>query len=93
MNSAMLKHFVPEQQRTERVIAAVKTVSEEVGRSIAQAALAWLRYREVPEGGTSGILRYQVRARHGNAFIIHRGGVVHESGCNPGLWRPRRIEV
>ena len=48
MNSAMLKDFMPEQQRTERVIAAVKAVSDEVGRSMAQVALAWLRYREVP---------------------------------------------
>jgi aryl-alcohol dehydrogenase-like predicted oxidoreductase len=45
MNSTMLKDFVPEQHRTERIIAAVKTVSEEVGRSMAQVALAWLRSR------------------------------------------------
>jgi aryl-alcohol dehydrogenase-like predicted oxidoreductase len=44
----MLKEFVPEQQRTERVIAAVKTVSNDVGRSMAQIALAWLRNRPVP---------------------------------------------
>jgi len=48
MNSAMLKEFVPEQQRTERVIAAVKSVSDEAGRSMAQVALAWLRRRPVP---------------------------------------------
>lgn len=48
MNSAMLKEFVPEQQRTDRVIAAVKSVSDEVGRSMAQVALAWLRNRPVP---------------------------------------------
>ena len=48
MNSAMLKDFMPEQQRAERVIAAVKAVSDEAGRSMAQVALAWLRYREVP---------------------------------------------
>jgi aryl-alcohol dehydrogenase-like predicted oxidoreductase len=47
MNTAMLKDFVPEQQRTERVIAAVKNVSDEVGRSMAQVALAWLRHRPV----------------------------------------------
>jgi aryl-alcohol dehydrogenase-like predicted oxidoreductase len=39
---------MPEQQRTERVVAAVKTVSDQVGRSMAQVALAWLRYRTVP---------------------------------------------
>jgi aryl-alcohol dehydrogenase-like predicted oxidoreductase len=48
MSSDMMKGFVPEQQRTDRVVAAVKTVSDETGRSMAQVALAWLRYRPVP---------------------------------------------
>ena len=48
MSSDMLKGFMPERQRTDRIIAAVKTVSDEVGRSMAQVALAWLRYRPVP---------------------------------------------
>jgi aryl-alcohol dehydrogenase-like predicted oxidoreductase len=48
MSSDMLKGFMPEQQRTDRVVAAVKTVSDEIGRSMAQVALAWLRYRAVP---------------------------------------------
>jgi aryl-alcohol dehydrogenase-like predicted oxidoreductase len=48
MNSAMLKEFMPEQQRTERIVAAVKTVADEVDRSMAQVALAWLRYRQMP---------------------------------------------
>ena len=48
MNAAMLKDFVPEQKRTERVVRAVKAVSDEVSRSMAQVALAWLRYRPVP---------------------------------------------
>jgi aryl-alcohol dehydrogenase-like predicted oxidoreductase len=48
MSSDMLKGFMPEQQRTDRVVAAVKTVSDEIGRSMAQVALAWLRYRPVP---------------------------------------------
>ena len=48
MNAEMLKDFLPEQQRTDRVVAAVKAVSDEVGRSMAQVALAWLRYRPVP---------------------------------------------
>ena len=30
--------------------AAPKTVSDEIGRSMAQVALAWLRYRPVPVG-------------------------------------------
>jgi aryl-alcohol dehydrogenase-like predicted oxidoreductase len=41
MNAEMLKDFLPEQQRTGRVVAAVKAVSDEVGRSMAQVALAW----------------------------------------------------
>jgi aryl-alcohol dehydrogenase-like predicted oxidoreductase len=48
MNSEMMKGFMPDQQRAERAVAAVKTVSAQVGRSIGQVALAWLRYRSVP---------------------------------------------
>src|SRR5216683_2884782 len=48
MSGDMMKDFMPEQQRTERVVAAVKSVSDETGRSMAQVALAWLRYRPVP---------------------------------------------
>ena len=48
MSTDMLKDFMPEQQRTDRVIGAVKTVSDETGRSMAQVALAWLRDRPVP---------------------------------------------
>ena len=48
MSTDMLKNFMPEQQRTDRIIAAVKAVSDETGRSMAQVALAWLRYRSVP---------------------------------------------
>jgi aryl-alcohol dehydrogenase-like predicted oxidoreductase len=48
MSSDMMKDFMPERERAERVVAAVKTVSDEIGRSMAQVALAWLRYRPVP---------------------------------------------
>jgi aryl-alcohol dehydrogenase-like predicted oxidoreductase len=48
MSSEMLKGFMPEQQRADRIVAALKTVSDETGRSMAQIALAWLRYRPVP---------------------------------------------
>src|SRR6266853_1179012 len=48
MNSEMMKEFMPEQQRTDRVVTAVKAVSDQTGRSMAQVALAWLRYRPVP---------------------------------------------
>jgi aryl-alcohol dehydrogenase-like predicted oxidoreductase len=46
--SDMMKGFMPDEKRTERIVAAVKSVSEKVGRSMAQVALAWLRYRPVP---------------------------------------------
>jgi aryl-alcohol dehydrogenase-like predicted oxidoreductase len=48
MSSDMMKGFMPEQQRSDRVVAAVKTVSDEIDRSMAQVALAWLRYRPMP---------------------------------------------
>jgi aryl-alcohol dehydrogenase-like predicted oxidoreductase len=48
LNSDMAKDFMPEQQRMDRIVPAVKNVSDETGRSMAQVALAWLRYRSVP---------------------------------------------
>ena len=48
MSSDMMKDFLPEKQRADRIVAAVKKVSDEAGRSMAQVALAWLRYRPVP---------------------------------------------
>ena len=48
MNNDTMKDLMPEKQRTERIVAAIKTVSDETGRSMAQIALAWLRYRPVP---------------------------------------------
>ncbi len=34
--------------RQERIVAALRKVGHEAGRSLAQVALAWLRYREIP---------------------------------------------
>jgi len=48
MNNQMMKDFMPEQQRTGRIVAALKAVSDQTGRGMAQVALAWLRYRPVP---------------------------------------------
>jgi aryl-alcohol dehydrogenase-like predicted oxidoreductase len=48
MNLDTMKDFMPEQQRTDRVVTAVKDVADQTGRSMAQVALAWLRYRPVP---------------------------------------------
>lgn len=46
--SEMMSQWMPEQVRTERVVTALEKVAGETGRSLAQVALAWLRYREVP---------------------------------------------
>jgi aryl-alcohol dehydrogenase-like predicted oxidoreductase len=48
MNTDMAKDFKPEQQRADRVVAAVKKVADETGRSLAQVALVWLQQRPVP---------------------------------------------
>ncbi|HYO84139.1 MAG TPA: aldo/keto reductase [Bryobacteraceae bacterium] len=48
LSNDMMKDFMPDQHRAARIVGAVKTVSEETGRSMAQVALAWLRYRPVP---------------------------------------------
>src|SRR5260370_4710909 len=48
MSVEMMKPFIPEPQRANRIVAAVKTVSDETCRSMAQLALAWLRYRPRP---------------------------------------------
>jgi aryl-alcohol dehydrogenase-like predicted oxidoreductase len=43
-----MAQFLPEKQRADRIVAAVKSVAAEVDRSMAQVALAWLRHRAVP---------------------------------------------
>ena len=48
MSTDMMKEHMPDQQRAASAVAAVKTVSDEIGRGMAQVALAWLRYRPVP---------------------------------------------
>jgi aryl-alcohol dehydrogenase-like predicted oxidoreductase len=48
MSSDTMTEFLPEQQRTDRIIAAVRTACNQIGRSMAQVALAWLRRRPVP---------------------------------------------
>jgi aryl-alcohol dehydrogenase-like predicted oxidoreductase len=48
MSSDMMKTFLPEEQRAARIVAAVKKVADQTGRSMAQVALAWLRHRSVP---------------------------------------------
>src|SRR5258708_12903766 len=48
MSNEGMKEFLPEEQRATRIISAVKAVSEQVGRSMAQVALAWLRHQTAP---------------------------------------------
>ena len=48
MSGDMMKQFLPEEQRTARIVAAVKRVADQAGRSLAQVALSWLRTRPVP---------------------------------------------
>jgi aryl-alcohol dehydrogenase-like predicted oxidoreductase len=44
----MAKAFLRRGERADRVVAALQKVSQQVGRSAAQVALAWLRYRDIP---------------------------------------------
>jgi aryl-alcohol dehydrogenase-like predicted oxidoreductase len=48
MTNEGMREFLPEEHRATRIISAVKAVSEQVGRSMAQVALAWLRHQTVP---------------------------------------------
>lgn len=47
-SSEMMKQWLPEETRAARIVAALQNVSQQVGRSQAQIALAWLRHRAVP---------------------------------------------
>jgi aryl-alcohol dehydrogenase-like predicted oxidoreductase len=48
MSNEVRKSLLPEEQRAAPIISALKSVSEQAGRSMAQVALAWLRHRTVP---------------------------------------------
>src|ERR1700688_2978460 len=48
MNNEARKALLPEEQRAAPIISALKSVSGQAGRSMAQVALAWLRHRTVP---------------------------------------------
>jgi aryl-alcohol dehydrogenase-like predicted oxidoreductase len=48
MSNEGMKEFLPEEHLATQIISAVKAVSEQVGRSMAQVALAWLRHQTVP---------------------------------------------
>jgi aryl-alcohol dehydrogenase-like predicted oxidoreductase len=42
------KPFLRTGEQPDRVVSALKKISQQVGRSLAQVALAWLRHREIP---------------------------------------------
>ena len=44
----MMRGFMPAADRRERIVSALRNVAKETGRSPAQAALAWLRTRDIP---------------------------------------------
>src|SRR5215468_2830937 len=48
MSSQQMQEFLPEQQRTQRIIAVLKSVAEQTRHSMALVAFAWFRYRSVP---------------------------------------------
>src|ERR1700676_2162522 len=48
MTNQGTKDFLPDEKRAAPIIAALKAVSQQTGRSMPQVALAWLRYRTVP---------------------------------------------
>jgi aryl-alcohol dehydrogenase-like predicted oxidoreductase len=48
MTNQEMKDFLPAEQRAAPIISAVKLVSKQTGRSMAQVALAWLRHQTVP---------------------------------------------
>ena len=47
-SSEMAKQFLRTGERPDRIVAALEKVSQQVGRSEAQVALAWLQTRQIP---------------------------------------------
>jgi aryl-alcohol dehydrogenase-like predicted oxidoreductase len=47
-SSEMMRQFLPQRERQDRIVAALRKVSERTGRPMAQVALAWLRSRTIP---------------------------------------------
>jgi aryl-alcohol dehydrogenase-like predicted oxidoreductase len=47
-NGEMMKPFMPEKERADRIIEGLKNVANEVNRGLAQVALAWLYARPSP---------------------------------------------
>lgn len=47
-SNEMMKHMQASGERADRIVAAVKQVSQQTGRSAAQIAIAWLLHRDQP---------------------------------------------
>jgi aryl-alcohol dehydrogenase-like predicted oxidoreductase len=47
-STEMMRQWLPERDRQDRIVTALRKIGQETGRPPAQVALAWLRYREVP---------------------------------------------
>lgn len=47
-STEMMQSFRRTGERPDRIVAALQKVGQQVGRSSAQVALAWLRYRNIP---------------------------------------------
>jgi aryl-alcohol dehydrogenase-like predicted oxidoreductase len=47
-SNEQMRQFMPEAQRAEGAVAALRTVAGQTGRSLAQVAISWLRYRGQP---------------------------------------------
>jgi aryl-alcohol dehydrogenase-like predicted oxidoreductase len=47
-STEMMQAFLPERERQDRVVGALRKVAQETGRTPAQVALAWLRHRSIP---------------------------------------------
>ena len=43
-----MQQFMRKGEQADRIVSALKKVSQDTGRSLAQVALAWLRYRDIP---------------------------------------------
>jgi aryl-alcohol dehydrogenase-like predicted oxidoreductase len=48
MSRTEMQEFLPDRERTQRIITVLKSVAEQTGRSMPQVALAWLRQRPTP---------------------------------------------
>jgi aryl-alcohol dehydrogenase-like predicted oxidoreductase len=48
MTNEGTKDFLPNEKRAAPILSALKSVTQQTGRSMAQVALAWLRHRTVP---------------------------------------------